>query len=259
MEAIQDQPPRKLHPVIWVAAVSVTLFSLVGIGAITGLIPISRSQPADQQTTVDQPAQRASMTQAPAEQAASSAPKAIEEHEQAAPAASKPVPLGQHELRKAEAPPGLHKATKPEPLRMARAPVEDREPQPPAAAPAPAAVPDPPPAICHECGVVSSVRTIERGGEGTGVGAVGGAVAGGVIGHQMGGGRGRDVMTVLGAIAGGVGGHEIEKRVRKVVKHEVTVRFDDGRTRTFNYDKAPMFRNGDHVRLAHGGLVFDRR
>lgn len=256
MEAIQNQPPPKLHPVIWVAAVSVTLFSLIGIGAISGLIPISRSQPAaEQQAATVPPPRTASMTQASTEPAASSAPKAIEEHEQTAPAASEPVPLGQRELRKAEAPRGLHKATKPEPLRMARAPVEDRAPQ----SPAPAAVPVPSPAICHECGVVSSVRRIERKGEGTGVGAVGGAVAGGVIGHQMGGGRGRDVMTVVGAIAGGFGGHEIEKRVRKVVKHEVTVRFDDGRTRTFSYDKAPMFRNGDHVRLANGRLVFDHR
>lgn len=35
---------------------------------------------------------------------------------------------------------------------------------------------------------------------------LGGAVAGGVIGHQFGGGRGKDVMTILGAIAGAAGG-----------------------------------------------------
>ena len=46
MQAIQNQAARKLHPVIWVAAVSVIVFSLVGIGAVTGLIPTSSSQPA---------------------------------------------------------------------------------------------------------------------------------------------------------------------------------------------------------------------
>lgn len=238
MQAIHNQPLRKLHPVIWVAAVSVTLFSLVGIGAITGLIPTSSSQPAaEQQTATAQAPRLANTPQIPAEQTATAAPKVIEEYEQAAPLSAKPAPLKQ---------PAAHKVSKPEPLRLAQAPVEDREPAPA-------------PAICGECGVVSSVRTIERNGEGSGVGAVGGAVAGGVLGHQMGGGRGRDVMTVVGAIAGGLGGHEVEKHVRKVVKHEVTVRLDDGRARTFSYDKAPMFRSGDQVRLENGGLVIDNR
>ena len=37
---------RSMHPLTAIAAVSVTLFSLAGIGAITGLIPTSHSQPA---------------------------------------------------------------------------------------------------------------------------------------------------------------------------------------------------------------------
>ena len=35
---------RSMHPLTAIAAVSVTLFSLAGIGAITGLIPTSHSQ-----------------------------------------------------------------------------------------------------------------------------------------------------------------------------------------------------------------------
>ncbi|MBK7664727.1 MAG: glycine zipper 2TM domain-containing protein [Sterolibacteriaceae bacterium] len=261
MQAIQNQTARKLHPVIWVAAVSVIVFSLVGIGAVTGLIPTSNSQPAaDKQATPLVPPQLATMPQAPAEQPAAAAPAVIEEYEQPAPATGpKPAPLRQPTTqpatRSAESTPVPRKTAKPEPMRAAQAPTEDRAPAMPAAEPAPA----PARVVCNQCGVVSSVRTIERKGEGSGVGAVGGAVAGGVIGHQMGGGRGRDVMTVLGAVAGGLGGHEVEKRVRKVVNHQVTVRFDDGSTRTFTYDRQPMFRNGDQVRLSNGALVIDNR
>ena len=39
---------------------------------------------------------------------------------------------------------------------------------------------------CAECGVIESMREIDVRGEGTGLGAVGGAVVGGVLGHQVG-------------------------------------------------------------------------
>lgn len=251
MQAVYDQPPRKLHPVLWAAAISVIVFSLVGIGAVTGLIPTSNSQPAAQKEST---LPLASTPQARPEPASVAEPKAIEEYEQAAPvAAPKPAPVKHPAARKAEPQPGSHRAAKPQPLHVAQAPVEDRRP------PMPAATAPPTPAICNSCGVVSAVRTIEQKGEGSGVGAVGGAAAGGVLGHQMGGGRGRDVMTVIGAVAGGLGGHEIEKNVRKVVRHEVTVRFDDGSTRSFTYDKTPMLRTGDPVRLSNGELLIDSR
>lgn len=38
-----------------------------------------------------------------------------------------------------------------------------------------------------------------------------GALAGGLIGHQIGGGRGNDLATVGGAVAGGVVGHKIQR------------------------------------------------
>jgi outer membrane lipoprotein SlyB len=44
----------------------------------------------------------------------------------------------------------------------------------------------------------------------TGLGAVLGAAAGGLVGHQFGRGHGRDVATVLGAIGGGIAGHQVE-------------------------------------------------
>ena len=39
-----------------------------------------------------------------------------------------------------------------------------------------------------------------------------GGVAGGVIGHQIGGGRGKTAATIVGAIGGAVVGNEIEKK-----------------------------------------------
>lgn len=42
-----------------------------------------------------------------------------------------------------------------------------------------------------------------------------GAVAGGVLGHQVGGGRGRDVATVAGALAGGYAGNQVQARMQE--------------------------------------------
>ena len=44
-----------------------------------------------------------------------------------------------------------------------------------------------------------------------GGGAVVGAIAGGVLGHQVGSGRGNDAATVGGALLGGLLGHKVEK------------------------------------------------
>ena len=52
-------------------------------------------------------------------------------------------------------------------------------------------------AICAECGVVQSVHETKVKGEASGVGVVGGAVVGGVLGNQVGHGDGRKVATVV--------------------------------------------------------------
>ena len=89
------------------------------------------------------------------------------------------------------------------------------------------------PAICNECGTVESVREISNKGEGTGLGAVAGGVLGGLLGSQIGGGNGKKAMAVVGAAGGAFAGHEVEKRMRGETLYEITVRFDDGRTRTY--------------------------
>lgn len=127
----------------------------------------------------------------------------------------------------------------------------------PTAGPAKVAVAKVPPvpvaaARCAECGVIQSVREIETKGEGTGLGAAGGAVVGGVLGSQIGGGDGKKVMAVVGAVGGAVAGHEIEKRVKSHKSYEITVRLDDGSTRTINEANPPSWRNGDKVKVLNG-------
>jgi uncharacterized protein YcfJ len=48
-----------------------------------------------------------------------------------------------------------------------------------------------------------------------GAGAAVGAVAGGVLGHQVGSGRGNDAATIGGALLGGLIGHQVEKERRE--------------------------------------------
>lgn len=86
---------------------------------------------------------------------------------------------------------------------------------------------------CANCGVVESVRSVTKKGQGTGLGAVAGGVVGAAVGNQVGKGNGRTAMTVLGAVGGGLAGNEVEKRARSTTVHEVRVRMDDGTVRTF--------------------------
>lgn len=105
---------------------------------------------------------------------------------------------------------------------------------------------------CAECGVIESVREIQHQGQSTGLGAVGGAVVGGLLGNQVGSGRGNTVATIAGAVGGTVAGNEIEKRVKSGKGYEVTVRFDDGSSRVINSASAPSWRTGDRVKVVDG-------
>jgi outer membrane lipoprotein SlyB len=146
--------------------------------------------------------------------------------------------------------------SKPAPVADAPAPVR-REPPPVPSTRAPvAAAPTPAPArqvaVCVRCGVVESVRPVQREGEANGVGAVAGGVLGAVVGNQIGGGNGRKAMTVLGAVGGGYAGHEVEKRVRSETWYEARVRMDDGSLRTVTQRQAAAA--GSRVVVENGRL-----
>lgn len=110
-------------------------------------------------------------------------------------------------------------------------------------------------AKCADCGVIQSVREIEtKGPGGSGIGVIGGAVVGGLLGNQVGDGDGKKIATVVGAVGGAVAGNEIEKRVKKTVSYEIVVRLDDGTTRAFTEENAPAWRSGDKVRIVNGRI-----
>jgi len=94
-------------------------------------------------------------------------------------------------------------------------------------------------ASCAQCGVVESVVAVKKKGDASGVGAVGGAVVGGLLGSAVGKGDGKKVATVLGAVGGGVAGNEIEKNHKATTVYQVTVRMQDGTARTVTQATAP--------------------
>jgi outer membrane lipoprotein SlyB len=119
-------------------------------------------------------------------------------------------------------------------------------------APAPAQIASS--ASCVDCGVIESVREVDTKGKPTGLGGVGGAVVGGLLGNQLGAGRGRDAMTVVGAVGGAVAGNEIEKRAKATKSYQITERFDDGSSRVFSESRPPAWRAGDRVRIVDGQI-----
>lgn len=127
-------------------------------------------------------------------------------------------------------------------------------------APTPASQPAPARQVCLSCGRVESVVSVERAGQGSGLGAVGGGVLGAVVGNQIGGGNGKTAATILGAIGGGVLGNTVEKRVRKQVAYQIGVRMEDGSYRTLERAAAvpvgsQVTLEGNTLRTSDGAVV----
>src|SRR2546427_11825489 len=111
----------------------------------------------------------------------------------------------------------VHRAAKPQPIQ----PVQIAEAAPIAQAPQPA-VPT------GVFGTVESVKEVTTPGDGSsGVGAIGGGIAGAVIGNQFGHGSGRSIMTVLGAAGGALAGQESAKQPNATKRWDGTLRKDD--------------------------------
>lgn len=112
-----------------------------------------------------------------------------------------------------------------------------------------------PAVVCPSCGVVSSVRYVERKGEGTGAGAVVGGVVGGVLGHQLGSGRGNTAATIAGVGVGAYAGNEVEKNAKKKSYYVMNVQLDNGAKRSFTQGSNPPFREGDRVKVVDGSRL----
>ena len=110
-------------------------------------------------------------------------------------------------------------------------------------------------AVCNDCGRVTAVRVIEKEGETGAAGIIGGAVLGGLLGNQVGRGRGRDVATVAGVAGGAYAGNKIEGKMKASKTWAVSVRFDNGSERTFNFESDPGLIAGDTVKASGSGIV----
>lgn len=113
----------------------------------------------------------------------------------------------------------------------------------------------PPIQPCPDCGVIEGVRQLVLDGQGTGLGAVAGGVLGGALGSNLGKGNGRTLATIAAAIGGGMLGNQIEKSRHQTVGYHVSLRMENGSTRSVEMNSVPPWRIGDAVRLVNGAIV----
>lgn len=104
--------------------------------------------------------------------------------------------------------------------------------------------------LCDGCAIVTEVKTETRQGKGGAVGVVGGAVVGGLLGHQIGGGKGKTLATIGGAAAGGFAGNEVQKHVTKTTVWITRVTQKDGSVRSFESSTDPGFKVDEVVSVS---------
>jgi outer membrane lipoprotein SlyB len=236
---MQATTNNKLHPLLVAAAVSLTVFSAVGVAALTGLLPNSKGSPASGLETP--------VAAIPAEVAKPVEPAIAHPVETSQP---KPVakPAAKPKVQKAPAQPVVYRDFDDAP-RVAQAPA-----QAPSMQPAPA-VETPKPVPAGQLGIVESVREVSVAGKTQGIGAAGGVGIGAILGNKIGESTGnKGLVTVIGAVGGGVLGNEIEKRQRETKQWEISVRFDDGSMKTLTSPSQPYWNAGDRVRMLDGKL-----
>jgi outer membrane lipoprotein SlyB len=231
---------NRLHPLIAAAAVSVMLVSLVGVAAITGVIPTSHGSATP--SAVPAPAVTAAPVEPATPAAVATAPAPTTEEKAAANNVVNPQPKR------------VIESSAPAPKSYAARETKTTRPQPRTYQYAEPAVVAQAPQTCQSCGRVESVHAVQQQVQPSGVGIVAGALLGGVLGNQVGGGNGKKIATVAGAVGGGFAGNEIEKRSRSTTTYEVRVRMDNGTVRTFPYNNQPSWNVGDRIKVVDGYL-----
>lgn len=113
-----------------------------------------------------------------------------------------------------------------------------------------------PVASCGNCGSVTAVKLVTVKDDHPNVlGTIAGGVIGGVLGNQVGGGSGRDLATIAGAVGGAYAGNRVENNMNKKQVHRVTVRLDNGTTRSFDYAQDPGLQTGARVKVENDALA----
>ncbi|MFM0040386.1 hypothetical protein [Paraburkholderia sediminicola] len=222
-----SNPQRnRIHPLVAGAAVAVILASATGIAAMTGLLPTSHA--------ITEPALPAT---AVAAQIAST-PVAVPQ----------PNPVQQTVQQAAPAQPRVHHTHSTPAAQSPRYANNQGYQAPYDSAPA-RPVADP------YAGEVVAINTVQAPEQTTGLGALGGAVAGGLVGNQIGGGRGKIFTTIAGVVGGGLAGNGIEHAVRKQTTYQVQVRMQDGSYRNFSYPTQPDVQIGERVHVSGDSLT----
>jgi len=195
MQSLSTPLPARKHPLVIAAAASVIVVSLAGTAAILGWLPSSNSMPL-QSSAVPAPVQQPMVSAAAPVYGALQVPVAAPlqvsatrfqtadgrtfeevnpvEPRVAPPTINKPAPVAHRKVVHHAAPPAQSRPQYAE--------------QPPAPAPQPVR------------SYVSDMSPV-----GTGIGAV----AGGLLGNQVGGGNGKKLATVAGILLGGYVGNEV--------------------------------------------------
>lgn len=108
---------------------------------------------------------------------------------------------------------------------------------------------------CVDCGKVLDVEVVERKGEGSALGMIGGGVAGALLGNQFGKGTGKTLATVAGAAGGAYAGKKVEEHVKSAKAWVVKVRFDGGDVQSYEFDHDPGLVADDPVRKSGDSIV----
>lgn len=271
------------HPIYIIAAISMTLFSLVGIAAMIGVLPLSRSQTALTEMNAA-PANAAGVVQpvayTPVPQALLQAPPApaptrgrneeagAHTHTTSEPKAlvskvsrthmTAAKPARKQAVRKVRNTQYVHndgyRSERDVNLRNARYDSGYRAPDDTYRVADSDSYRTADLRRCNDCGRVESVEARATPGQGSGLGAVAGGVAGALLGKQIGKGNGNKAATILGAIGGAYAGHQAERYVRKSETYDVNVRMEDGSYRSVSANQANA-RIGEQVRVVGGVIV----
>ena len=237
-----EDSARKTHPMIIVAAIAVTVASLAAIASFTGLLPGKSAPESTLTATVPPPPPEAAPIAAPpaprtakAEHFAPPPPSRAHKTQQAdarQPAADRRSARAQRAVDRHVSAQRCRNRRHPGPPQPARrrrsaataAPSKQcaksaRRPKAAVSARSPAA----------SSAACSATRSVS--------------------------GKGNTAATIVGAVGGAVAGHQTEKYVRAEKQLQVTVRFEDGSTRTVAQEGGSRWQVGDRVRLNNGSLL----
>ncbi|PTQ89859.1 glycine zipper 2TM domain-containing protein [Agitococcus lubricus] len=255
-----SSPTPSLHPLVATASISVILFSGVGIAYMTGLLPQTSSALAPHLTaTPSQPATPTVLTppvSSPTPVLALTTAQSTHTEKQATPSVQTPPVIAPHppKVDKTAAShkhSNVYKTASQEPEYVLTKPKTTSIKNTNDVATTPKKMES---KICDNCGTIVAIRHSVSETQPSGLGAMSGAIIGGVMGHQFGKGDGKRAMTAIGALGGAMAGNQLEQQGRRIDGYHITVQMDNGGSRQFSFAYDPKFYVGENVHVNGGSL-----